>query len=370
MKESTGRRRKLYNEEIHNWYSSVSIRLIKSRRGEGKGLFSFFFGKPRTCNCLCGRPNRVTARLQGGDFSQTHEFPWLAAIILNGTGVSSGALINDRYIITANGPLAGLTPYQVKVTLGAYDRCRVDISSVNDSVSNIIVLPNYDARRGDHDIALLELTNPVTFNQNINPICLPDANAKYLGQVATVVSWGQNPNSTSTTTEPTAANTSRAPTTTTTTTTPGRRRRNTNSGYEKWLQNEDDGFWENLNSRKRRQATVPPDDVCLPKKLGLPVLGEGRCPDASVNSQQISGDTGCAGISGAPNQLCSTDVGAPVQFRDQRGVYQLIGVLSANNDCVNSTLPTLYTRINSYVSWIHNNTPNACYCSSILKFGF
>lgn len=32
MKESTGRRRKLYNEEIDNWYSSASIRLIKSRR--------------------------------------------------------------------------------------------------------------------------------------------------------------------------------------------------------------------------------------------------------------------------------------------------------------------------------------------------
>jgi hypothetical protein len=62
----------------------------------------------------------------------------------------------------------------VKVTLGATDRCRVDITSVNDSVSGITVLPNYDARTGSHDIALLKLTNPVTFNQNINPICLPE----------------------------------------------------------------------------------------------------------------------------------------------------------------------------------------------------
>ena len=55
----------------------------------------------------CGQPNRISSRVQGGEFSETHEFPWLVAIILNGTQVSSGALINDRYVITSNAPLAG-----------------------------------------------------------------------------------------------------------------------------------------------------------------------------------------------------------------------------------------------------------------------
>jgi hypothetical protein len=73
-----------------------------------------------------------------------------------------------------------LTPSQVKVTLGAYDRCQLDTTSVNDSISNIIVLPNYDARTGSHDIALLKLTNPVTFNDNIKPVCLPQASKMYL----------------------------------------------------------------------------------------------------------------------------------------------------------------------------------------------
>jgi hypothetical protein len=63
----------------------------------------------------------------------------------------------------------------VKVTLGAYDRCQMDTTSVNDSISSITVLPNYDARTGSHDIALLKLTNPITFNDNIKPVCLPQA---------------------------------------------------------------------------------------------------------------------------------------------------------------------------------------------------
>jgi len=37
---------------------------------------------------------------------------------------------------------------------------------------------------------------------------------------------------------------------------------------------------------------------------------------------------------------------------------------------INSTMPTIYTRINSYVSWIYNNTRDACYCSYPLTFGF
>jgi hypothetical protein len=68
----------------------------------------------------------------------------------------------------------------VKVTLGAYDRCGVDTSSVNESISSITVLPNYDARTGSHDIALLKLANPINFNDNIRPVCLPQASKMHL----------------------------------------------------------------------------------------------------------------------------------------------------------------------------------------------
>lgn len=58
------------------------------------------------------------------------------------------------------------------------------------------------------------------------------ADARYLGQVATVVSWGQEPNST-TTQGPATANTTvagNATTANTTTPAPGRRRRDISSG--------------------------------------------------------------------------------------------------------------------------------------------
>lgn len=94
--------------------------------------------------------------------------------------------------------------------------------------------------------------------------------------------------------------------------------------YAEWSNGEDYSFWEELNSRERRQATFPANNLCLPKKLGLPVLGEGQCPNSNVSSQQISGDTGCAGVSGAPNQVCA------VSSRSKRNITLLLFLVQCN----------------------------------------
>lgn len=53
----------------------------------------------------CGVPNR-DAKLIGGEYLRSYEFPWLALIhIKNQTVV--GSLINNRYILTAATPLIG-----------------------------------------------------------------------------------------------------------------------------------------------------------------------------------------------------------------------------------------------------------------------
>lgn len=65
-----------------------------------------------------------------------------------------------------------LTPYDVKVTLGQYDRCFPDTSSTNVSTERIITHPDYNAARGLHNIALVRLSSSVTFERRISPICL------------------------------------------------------------------------------------------------------------------------------------------------------------------------------------------------------
>ncbi|KAJ9579984.1 hypothetical protein L9F63_004367, partial [Diploptera punctata] len=50
----------------------------------------------------CGRSNRFQLRFQGGQNTEPNEFPWLVAVIVNGSQVYNGALLNDRYVLTAN----------------------------------------------------------------------------------------------------------------------------------------------------------------------------------------------------------------------------------------------------------------------------
>ena len=63
-------------------------------------------------------------------------------------------------------------------------------SEVTLHVKKVFVHPNYVAGTFDNDLALLELSSPVTFQEHILPICLPTEENNYAGGVATVAGWG------------------------------------------------------------------------------------------------------------------------------------------------------------------------------------
>ena len=69
-------------------------------------MINFFFLFAPS-NPVCGRSNRGGARFLGGEFTDTHEFPWLANIHVKNNLLISGILINDRYVLTAASQLIG-----------------------------------------------------------------------------------------------------------------------------------------------------------------------------------------------------------------------------------------------------------------------
>lgn len=150
-----------------------------------------------------------------------------------------------------------VTPFDVKVTTGLYDRCHADVSSTKHSTERLIVHPDYQPGKGTHNLALIKLSAPVVFERRLLPICLPYPSSKrfgekfftntyktgfldskYVGQVGTTVSWP----------EP-------------------------NEGSE--------------------------NAFCRPRKFGLPILEETHC-----GSQSHSSGVGCAGVIGGPALIC------------------------------------------------------------------
>jgi Trypsin len=168
----------------------------------------------------------------------------LAVVYIKSLVPVTGTLLNDRYIITAASPVAGYTPYDVKVTLGSHFACFPDTTSTNYSISDIYVHPEYGQVYRTNDLALLKLNTVVLFDMNVLPVCLSTPGVLYTGQVSTVASW--------------------------------------------------------INSWN--QVEVEPTKLCEPKKVGLPVLENSYCPG------KVLASSGCIGVVGVQNVLCKVPI--------------------------------------------------------------
>ncbi|CAK9813715.1 Phenoloxidase-activating factor 3 [Anthophora plagiata] len=272
---------------------------------ETRGILDFLFGRFKTCgNCLCGRPNRSNeARFLGGEYTKAHEFPWLANIHVRSQVLFSGVLINDRYVLTSANQLVSVTAPEVKVSLGEYDRCNLDISSTTISVESLILHPEYNLESRAHDLALIKLSQSVKFERRLSPICLPNPGSTYLGQVGTLVGWTE----------------SKA---------------------------------EDKNDNR----------TCRPRKLGLPILGYDECIRSGINHTKFHNDSGCAGVLGGISIVCENDVGSSVQYRSYAGVYDIVGIVSDINKCGNTPAISVFTRVGPHLSWLLQQTKDACYC--------
>ncbi|XP_046679698.1 CLIP domain-containing serine protease 14D-like [Homalodisca vitripennis] len=165
----------------------------------------------------------------------------------------------------------------------------------------------------DNDIALIRLAHPITFTDNIRPICLPTAYGQYLQQFAektyTAAGWGR--------------------------TTPG----------------------------------GPGSDTLMAVKV--PVVSKGECEISYTESQYywfvcprgvtcrhvISDKQLCAGgIQG--EGTCDGDSGGPLMMSDGLNptTYYVVGITSygmkkKDGSCV-SGVPDVFTRVSEYIPWI------------------
>jgi secreted trypsin-like serine protease len=60
----------------------------------------------------------------------------------------------------------------------------------------------------------------------------------------------------------------------------------------------------------------------------------------------------CAGVQG--RDTCKGDSGAPLMlFNPQRASFEVVGVTSIGSTACGSGLPGVYTKVDSYIDWIH-----------------
>lgn len=163
----------------------------------------------RTTDDTSGRDFLIT-RMLGGKDTVHGDWPWLVAVyFVEPTGINfqcGGSLVNNRTVLTAahcvriNG--IDRRPAELHLWLGRHTLINLyEEGAVPSSVERIYIHPDYkpsaENQLFDADIAILIMSQPVTYTKYIRPISMwleaaPLGAQDIEGMYGTVVGWGIN----------------------------------------------------------------------------------------------------------------------------------------------------------------------------------
>ncbi|CAH2045493.1 unnamed protein product, partial [Iphiclides podalirius] len=265
---------------------------------------------------VCGISPSNQDRIVGGFIASLEEFPWLVRIKSKRTTNNregrelyncAGSLISDRYVLTAAHCLANRDV--ISVRLGEWDTetlqdCQGGICSdppVDINVTKVIIHSSYNETLLLNDIGLLQLEEAANFTDFIRPICLPitqySKNQDYVaGTTFWTAGWGLTEFET-----------------------------------------------PSIIKRKVNLNTVPLEDC----RNAVPQVKK-------MNTKNII----CAGGT-IGKDSCNGDSGGPLVkeiVEDGYINWYLYGITSFGaRKCGASEIPSVYTRVVSYMDWIKDN---------------
>ncbi|XP_028141780.1 serine protease filzig [Diabrotica virgifera virgifera] len=253
----------------------------------------------------CGiRPLVRAAKIVGGKGAQFGEFPW-QVLVRESTWLGlftknkcGGVLISHKYVMTAAHCQPGFLASLVAV-FGEFD-ISGDLEKkrpISRNVKRVIVHRQYDAQTFENDLALLELEQPVQFDQHILPICLPRDNEDFVGRMATVTGWG----------------------------------------------------------RLKYGGGVP----SVLQEVQVPIMENPVCQEmfrTAGHSKVILDSFLCAGYANGQKDSCEGDSGGPLVLQRPDGRYQLAGTVSHGIKCAAPYLPGVYMRTQFFKPWITSIT--------------
>jgi secreted trypsin-like serine protease len=232
----------------------------------------------------------------GGIRAREYEFPWQVLLLTN-DNLCGGIIINDTWILTAAHCLTNRQASSWTVVVGEYQR-----SDTNSSVRQILnaksihIHQDYVASNHRNDIGLIELAGNISFNENIQPACLPDSNDLYQDRKCQCSGWG----------------------------------------------------------RLNISASDPSDYL---QYVTLNITTDTYCRQSFLPNYSIFPGMLCAtdNRGDRTRDSCKGDSGGPLSLKDSTGKFYVVGIVSWGIGCA-SGHPGVYTRVSDYLQWIDDVT--------------
>ncbi|XP_068207129.1 serine protease filzig-like [Palaemon carinicauda] len=238
----------------------------------------------------------VESRIVGGQEVQIGEYPWMVLVSIRfkyRSAFCGGTLIKKKWVVSAAHCFYESNYESVDLILGDHD-----ISSNTEAVSTqllaqrIKIHPQYDSTTLANDISLIEMSEEVTFNSRILPVCLPNVGDVVAGSLAIVTGWG---------------------------------------------------------TTKYGGST----SVRL-QEVGVTLITNAECKKKFSGLMTITANMLCAYETG--KDACQGDSGGPLVTQLPDGRWVLAGIVSFGYRCAYPNTPGVYTEVVKYVSWIEQNT--------------
>uniref|UniRef100_A0A3P9J2R2 Zgc:100868 n=1 Tax=Oryzias latipes TaxID=8090 RepID=A0A3P9J2R2_ORYLA len=238
---------------------------------------------------VCGRAN-LNNRVVGGQNAPPGFWPWQVSLQESSGHFCGGSLINSQWVLTAAHCFPSAS--DVTVVLGLQSLEGSNPNNVSRTVTTVIVHPNYNSNTKDNDIALLQLSSPVTFNNYITPVCLASTNSTFY------------------------------------------------SGVNTWVTG-----WGTIGTG------VPLPDPETLQEVQVPIVGNIQC-DCNYGAGSITDNMLCAGLLEGGKDSCQGDSGGPLVIK-QNNIWIQAGVVSFGEGCALPNYPGVYTRVSQYQTWIN-----------------
>ncbi|KAK7879037.1 hypothetical protein WMY93_030790 [Mugilogobius chulae] len=180
-----------------NSYKCANGKCVSKINPECDGVKDCFDGSDEL-RCACGTRPRKRTKIVGGSDAGTGSWPWQVSLQMERYGHVCGAtLVGSRWLISAAHCFqdSDAIKYSDSRAWRAFMGMRVMTSGIsgaaNRQIRRILIHPKYDQFTSDYDIALLELSIPIFFNDLVQPVCIPAPSHSFTtGTSCYVTGWG------------------------------------------------------------------------------------------------------------------------------------------------------------------------------------